>query len=207
MAQRKAPCRSRLPRNNVSALQDLLNDLTSGDETRAEKSVLALVEVGEDAIPALLELTASADVDTRWWAVRALSQSPRVSTGQLIPFLNDTAPEVRQCAALGLAEKPEESAAQPLIRALSDADSMVCSLAAHALVKIGKPAVPSLIEAVNHKSQAVRIHAIRALAEIRDHRAIPVLMRVIEEDSAALRYWAKEGLERLGLDMVYLKPV
>ena len=191
----------------MSALQDLLNDLTSGDETRAEKSVLALVEVGEDAIPALLELTASADVDTRWWAVRALSQSPRVSTGQLIPFLNDTAPEVRQCAALGLAEKPEESAAQPLIRALSDADSMVCSLAAQALVKIGKPAVPSLIEAVNHKSQAVRIHAIRALAEIRDHRAIPVLMRVIEEDSAALRYWAKEGLERLGLDMVYLKPV
>lgn len=191
----------------MSALQDLLNDLTSGDETRAEKSVLALVEVGEDAIPALLELTASADVDARWWAVRALSQSPHVSTGQLIPFLSDTAPEVRQCAALGLAEKPEESATQPLVRALSDADSMVCNLAAHALVKIGKPAVPSLIEAVNHKSQAVRIRAIRALAEIRDHRAIPVLMRVIEEDSAALGYWAKEGLERLGLDMVYLKPV
>ncbi len=191
----------------MSALQDLLNDLTSGDETRAEKSVLALVEVGEDAIPALLELTASADVDARWWAVRALSQSPHVSTGQLIPFLSDTAPEVRQCAALGLAEKPEESATQPLVRALSDADSMVCNLAAHALIKIGKPAVPSLIEAVNHKSQAVRIRAIRALAEIRDHRAIPVLMRVIEEDSAALGYWAKEGLERLGLDMVYLKPV
>lgn len=191
----------------MSALQDLLNDLTSGDETRAEKSVLALVDVGEDAIPALLELTASADVDARWWAVRVLSQSPHVSTGQLIPFLSDTAPEVRQCAALGLAEKPEESATQPLVRALSDADSMVCNLAAHALVKIGKPAVPSLIEAVNHKSQAVRIRAIRALAEIRDHRAIPVLMRVIEEDSAALGYWAKEGLERLGLDMVYLKPV
>ena len=191
----------------MSALQDLLNDLTSGDEARAEKSISALVDFGKDAIPSLLKLSASAEVDTRWWAVRALSQSPRVSTGQLIPFLNDTAPEVRQCAALGLAEKPEESAAQPLIRALSDADSMVCSLAAHALVKIGKPAVPSLIEAVNHKSQAVRIHAIRALAEIRDHRAIPVLMRVIEEDSAALRYWAKEGLERLGLDMVYLKPV
>ncbi|MCC6568363.1 MAG: HEAT repeat domain-containing protein [Anaerolineales bacterium] len=191
----------------MSALQDLLSDLTSGDEARAEKSVPALVEVGEDAIPALLELTASADVDARWWAVRALSQSPHVSTGQLIPFLSDTAPEVRQCAALGLAEKPEESATQPLVRALSDADSMVCNLAAHALVKIGKPAVPSLIEAVNHKSQAVRIRAIRALAEIRDHRAIPVLMRVIEEDSAALGYWAKEGLERLGLDMVYLKPV
>ena len=207
MAQQKAPCRSRLPRNNVSALQDFLNDLTSGDETRAEKSVSALAELGENAIPALLDLTAAADVDTRWWAVRALSQSPHVSTGQLIPFLNDAAPEVRQCAALGLAAKPDGSATQPLVRALNDVDSLVCNLAAHALVKIGKPAVPSLIEAVDHESQAVRIRAIRALAEIRDYRAIPALMRVIEEDSAALGYWAKEGLERLGLDMVYLKPV
>jgi len=191
----------------VNALQDFLNDLASKDEARAEKSISALVDFGKDAIPSLLKLSASAEVDTRWWAVRALSQAPHVSTGQLLPFLSDTAPEVRQCAALGLAEKPDESATQPLVRALSDVDAMVCSLAARALVKIGKPAVPSLIEAVNHKSQAVRIHAIRALAEIRDPRAIPTLMKVMEEDSALLQHWAKEGLERLGLDMVYLKPV
>lgn len=191
----------------MSVLQDLLNDLASGDETRAEKSVSALVEFGEDAIPLLLELAASADVDTRWWAVSALSQSPHVSTGQLIPFLNDAAPEVRQCAALGLAAKPDESAIEPLVRALSDVDTLTNHLAANALVKIGKPAVPALIEAVNGKTQSVRIHALRALAEIRDHRAIPTLMKVMEEDSSLLQHWAKEGLERLGLDMVYLKPV
>jgi hypothetical protein len=46
-----------------------------------------------------------------------------------------------------------------------------------------------------------------ALAEIRDHRAIPVMMQVMQEDSALLQHWAQEGPERLGLDMVYIKPL
>jgi HEAT repeat protein len=164
--------------------------------------------MGDDVIPALLELTQSPEADSRWWALRVLAQSPHSRTGWLIPFLDDSAPEVRQCAALGLAlsATQDEAAIQPLVRALNDNDAMVCNLAANALIKIGKPAVPSLIEAVVNKSQSVRIHALRALAEIRDHRAIPVLMQVLEEDSALLGHWAKEGLERLGLDMVYLKP-
>jgi hypothetical protein len=33
------------------------------------------------------------------------------------------------------------------------------------------------------------------------------MMKVMQEDSALLGHWAKEGLERLGLDMVYIKPV
>lgn len=191
----------------MNELQHLLADLTGGDESRAEGAVPALVELGEEALPALLDLTKSPNADVRWWALRALAASPHSSTGWLIPFLGDPAPEVRQCVALGLADKADEAATQPLVCALNDGDTMVCDLAARALVKIGKPAVPYLIEVVKDESQAVRIRAVRALAEIRDYRAIPVLMQVIQEDSAALGYWAKEGLERLGLDMVYLKPV
>jgi HEAT repeat protein len=157
-------------------------------------------------------------VDHRWWALRVLAQSPQAKAEWLVPFLNDPAREVRQCAALGLAIKPDESATQSLVQALSDEDSMVSSLAVNALVKIGKAAVPALVDVVKHRpdeqsreeghaSQSARIHALRALAEIRDHRAIPVMMKVMEEDSALLQHWAKEGLDRLGLDMVYIKPV
>jgi len=32
------------------------------------------------------------------------------------------------------------------------------------------------------------------------------LMKYLSEESAVLQYWATEGLERLGLDMVYIKP-
>jgi HEAT repeat protein len=196
----------------VKTLEDLLEDLASGDETRAEAAVVPLVGLGEDAVPALLELTRSSDIDSRWWGLRILAASPHLKTEWLVPFLSDPAPEVRQCAALGLAGKPEESAVAPLVRALSDEDPMVATLAANALVKIGGAAVPSLIEAVKRPagdgngSQSQRIQALRALAEIRDHRAIPVMMQVMQEDSALLQHWAQEGLERLGLDMVYIKP-
>jgi HEAT repeat protein len=191
----------------VAALKSLLDDLTSGDEKRAEAAIPQLIEMDVEAIPALLDLTGSQDVDTRWWALRALASTPHARTEMLVPFLNDPAPEIRQCAALGLAIKPDENAVEALVRALSDADSMVCSLAANALVKIGKAAVPSLIEAVKSGVQSQRIHALRALAEIKDHRAIPIMMQVMQEDSALLQHWAQEGLERLGLDMVYMKPL
>ena len=190
----------------MSALRSLLRDLTSGDEARAEKAVPALIELGEEAIPALLDLTNSADVDARWWALRTLAQSPLARTVWLVPFLNNPAPEVRQCAALGLANKPDESATSPLVQALSDEDTLVGNLAVKALVNIGKPAVPSLIEKVKSGSQSARILALRALVEIRDPRAIPVMMQVMDEGSALLQHWAKEGLEKLGLDMVYMKP-
>jgi len=205
----------------VTSLQDLLSDLTGGSETRAERAVPELIDLGQEAIPALLDLTRSPEVDDRWWGLRVLAQSPHSQAEWLVPFLNDPAREVRQCAALGLAIKPAESATQPLVQALSDEDSMVNSLAVNALVKIGKDAVPALIEVVKqspdgssvaHRGegnapQSARIHALRALAEIRDHRAIAVMMKVMEEDSALLQHWAKEGLDRLGLDMVYIKPV
>ena len=191
----------------MATLESLLQDLISGDETRAEAAIPALIELDADAVPALLDLTKSPDLDARWWALRALAVTPNSQAGWLIPFLNDPAPEVRQCAALGLAVRPDESATQPLVHALSDQDSMAASLAANALVKIGSAAVPSLIEVVKSGAQPQRIHALRALAEIRDHRAIPVLMQAMQEDSALLQHWAQEGLERLGLDMVYIKPL
>lgn len=204
---RKRIFRFRRQRNNVSSLQDLLRDLTSGNEARAEKAAAGLIELGEEAIPSLRDLTHSPDADHRWWALRILAQSPQAQAEWLVPFLSDPAREVRQCAALGLAIKPEENAVQLLIEALSDEDSMVSSLAVNALVKIGNKAVPALIDVVKSAPQSARIHALRALAEIRDHRAIPVMMKVMEEDSVLLQHWAKEGLDRLGLDMVYIKPV
>jgi HEAT repeat protein len=198
----------------VSSLQELLRDITSGNETRAEEAVPALLQLGEEALPSLRDLTQSPEADSRWWALRVLAQSPHAQTEWLVPFLRDPAREVRQCAALGLALKPGESAVEVLIQALSDEDSIVSSLAVNALVKIGKAAVPALIEVAKpspapgeqNPPQSTRIHALRALAELRDHRAIPVMMKVMEEDSALLQHWAKEGLDRLGLDMVYMKP-
>jgi HEAT repeat protein len=190
----------------MSLLDELLADLTSGDETHAENAVPGLVELGEEAFPALRDLLNSADADQRWWALRTLAQSPQSRTEWLLPSLNDSAPEVRQAAALGLCSHPDETGIRPLIRVLSDGDSMVSDLARNALVAIGEPAVPALIDVLKEASQRARINALRALAEIVDYSTIPTLMAALEEDSAMMQHWAEEGLERLGLNMVYIKP-
>lgn len=190
----------------MPVLDELLADLTSGDETRAENAVPGLVELGKEAFPALRDLLNSVDADQRWWALRTLAQAPQPQTEWLLPLLGDSAAEVRQAAALGLCSHPDETAIRPLIRALSDADSLVSDLARNALVVIGKPAVPSLLEIPGDAQQRARINALRALAEIGDYSAIPTLMAALEDDSVMMQHWAEEGLERLGLNMVYLKP-
>jgi HEAT repeat protein len=190
----------------MSDLETLLGDLTSGDEERAEKALPALLIMGQSVIPVLLDLLKSEDVDQRWWAVRALSQSPQGRSEWLIPLLNDPSVEIRQAAALGLSNHPDEAAIPPLILALGDSDALVSNLAMHALVSNGKTAVLALMDIPADAPLPARINALRALAEIKDHRAIPILMAALEQDSALLQHWAEEGLERLGLTMVYLNP-
>ena len=187
-------------------MHELLAELTSGDDTRAEKSIPAIVDLGMAAIPSLLELTRAKEVDSRWWAVRALAASPHTRTEDLIPLLSDSASEVRAAAALALCNHPDESAIPALINTLSDEDSLTAGLAGNALVKIGSPSVPSLLTVMSEAPTGIRIIVLRALSEIRDHRAIPVMMKSLSEESAVLQYWAQEGLQRLGLDMVYGKP-
>ena len=187
-------------------MHELLAELTSGDDTRAENSIPAIVDLGMAAIPALLELTLAEEVDSRWWAVRALAASPHTRTENLIPLLSDSASEVRAAAALALCNHPDESAIPALINTLSDEDSLTAGLAGNALVKIGSPSVPSLLTVMSEAPTGISIIVLRALSEIRDHRAIPVMMKSLSEESAVLQYWAQEGLQRLGLDMVYGKP-
>lgn len=183
-----------------------MKELTSGDDVRAENVVSAIVDLGAEAIPPLLDLSRSADVDSRWWAVRALAASPHTQTDDLTPLLADPSSEVRAAAALALCGHPHESAVEVLIRSLADEDQLAAGLAANALSLIGSASVPSLLEVMEKAPMGVRILALRTLSEIRDHRAIPVMMKCLGEESALLQYWAQEGLTRLGLDMVYVKP-
>jgi len=187
-------------------MKDLLADLTSGDDARAESAISAIVDLGVAAIPPLLELTHADLVDSRWWAVRALAASPHTRTGDLLPLLNDPAPEVRAATALALCSHPDENAVPALIQTLGDEDALVAGLAGNALVKIGSPSVAGLLNVMDKAPLGIRILALHALAEIRDHRAIPVMMKSMSEESTVLQYWAMEGLERLGLNMVYIKP-
>jgi HEAT repeat protein len=46
----------------------------------------------------------------------------------------------------------------------------------------------------------------RILALIGDTRAVPTLFHALDDDSALIRHWVDEGLERMGIGMAFFKP-
>jgi HEAT repeat protein len=188
-------------------IQAHLQALTSGDDQRAEAAVKALAHAGKAALPALQKLLASPDADARWWATWALASFEHPQVPDLLRgLLKDPDLSVRQCAALALRIQPNPDAIPELIELLQEQDSVLVRLAGAALTAIGSQAVPALLELVQIGNQKARLEAVRTLAMIGDERAIVTLFDVSQEDSAVIEYWANEGLERLGIGMVFFNP-
>jgi HEAT repeat protein len=186
---------------------DLRSEFTRGSDTRAEIAALQLAALGSHSLETLREFLSDQDVDIRWWATRTLAEIHKPgSMPLLLQALRDPAPEVRQCAALALIHQPDSNAIPHLIQALSAPDRLLAHLAGDALVSIGEDAVMALIEVVENNPQEARLEAVRALSAIGDTRTIPVLIKVLDEDSAIMEHWAELGLEKMGVGMVFFKP-
>jgi HEAT repeat protein len=187
-------------------LEERLQQLDSGDDAQAEGAIQGLVALGKAAHTALLRRRRSPNLDTRWWAYRALAAFPYDQSPWLRPGLQDDAAEIRQVAALGLAAHPNPKNIPLLVTALDDKDPMAADLAMQALIRHGKAATDALLNVLPKGQPRARLRAIRALAAIADPASIPALMRILENDSALMQYWADRGLDNLGLKMLYFKP-
>ena len=190
----------------MSEISRLIKDLSSGNDDLAEESVRQLIDIKDEALPRLLSLRNSKVIDDRWWAYCALGQFPGAEVEWFIPGLHDSSAEVRESAAMALSHHPDPSAIHELISALNDDDRMVASLAGHALSTIGNDAVPELIFVMENGSPAARIEAARALSTIKDPRVIPVFMAALGNGSELVKFWADQGLETMGAEMVYFRP-
>jgi HEAT repeat protein len=188
-------------------IQSLFQELTGGDDARAEAAALALAAYDSSALPALTNLFESPDPERRWWAVRALAEVADPQAASYLRLaLSDGDPSVRQCAALALRQQPDPAAIPDLADALDDPDRLFAHLAADALSACGPPALPALLEVLEGDSQPARLEAMRALAALGDEQAIPALFKALNEQSYLIEYWANAGLERLGVGMTFFKP-
>jgi len=192
----------------MTELDVLLEDLTSGDDLQAEFAAERLPDFGSPALLALQLLLQDQNPDVRWWAVRSLAgfEKSGDTVSSLLPSLGDESREVRQAATLAFCQRPDTQAQAGLIRNLADPDPMVSRLASNALIALGSRAIPALVEVLERGIQSARIESARALAEIKDTRAIPDLMKAMEDDSTLVQFWAKFGLDNLGVGMVYFNP-
>lgn len=185
----------------------ITSDFASGSDSRADKAAGELAATGSQNLDVFNQLLNDRRMDVRWWAVRALAEidSPEV-TPLLLQSLNDPDIAVRQCAALALQQQPDPQAIPPLIQLLNSSDHLLARLAGEALIAAGSDAVPALLEAMQDSPHKTRIEAARALALIGDTRAIPELFKALDGESALLEHWAGEGLEKMGVGMVFYSP-
>jgi HEAT repeat protein len=188
-------------------LSDLITDLNSGDDARAEAAALRFPEHGQAGLEALLVLHQSNDSERRWWATRALAKFQEELAHRALAYsLKDPDPAVQYCAALALRRARPPSAIRPLVTALGSADAMLARLASDALTAIGQSAVEPLAKAANSPEASLRLEAIRALSLMKEPETIPFLYEALEDPSPWVQFWAEEGLDQLGVGMRFFQP-
>jgi HEAT repeat protein len=191
----------------ASDIETLLQDLTSGDEVRAQRAIEGLAGRPFDSMPYLERLLAAAEEDWRWWAVAAISHfPPELSSQYLEDALDDPGESVRQCALVGFQQQPSPQALPKLVELLGSTDALTARLSGGALTSLGEAAVPALQLVMEGDLARARIHAARALAEMQVESAIPILFKALDDPLSLVVYWAEEGLDRLGVGMTFFKP-
>ncbi len=120
--------------------------------------------------------------DYRKWAFEKLVKIGRPALPQLVEALKDKKLGVREKAAELLGKIGDEREIPAFIEALKDGErfSEVGPTACHALAKIGEPAVPHLIGALNDKD--VRYRAVGILGDIAEKRAVDILRNFAEKE-------------------------
>jgi len=82
-----------------------------------------------------------------------------------------------------------------LIRVLAVSDPELQTAAIHALGDLGSIATDPLLEAAGKKrNRVLRLGAVSALAEIKDHRSVPVLIHMLNDSSSEIRWQAAIAL-------------
>lgn len=127
------------------------------------------------------------------------------ATSLLIDALSDAALSVRLQAAKALGRVGDPGAVPVLLKALRGADEQLSSQIFASLVRLGSLAVPSLIQKSKSSSAHIRWNCIRALGEIHDWRALPVLVDALQDSDHSVAWMAAKGLAKFGKDS--LKPL
>lgn len=122
----------------------------------------------------------------------------RTAVPLLIQALDDPMPGVRLQAVKALGRIRDASAVPALLRALHTADEQMGSQIDFALVRLGFAAVPALMAESSSNSPWIRWHCMRALGEICDYRALPVLVDALRDPDHSVAWMGAKKLVGFG---------
>ncbi len=194
---RRAAAKTLIIIADPEAVPNLIHALLHDEDTVVKgSSVGALAKTGETAVPALLEILASPEhpQSTIGHAAWALAFIGVEAKEHLYKAIDSDSAEVRAAVLGGLVKVAEQDSDKEafdiLIKSLGDRATNVRSEAAAALGNLTyQPAVPNLIELLNHQDGETRKSAALSLMKIGDRAATEPLQ-------AASTTEAEEGVKR-----------
>ncbi|HZV83055.1 MAG TPA: HEAT repeat domain-containing protein [Geobacteraceae bacterium] len=169
------------------SVEELLQYVADDDQGYRAEASAKLLSTGIASIYAVLErgVRDDSNADFRNGAMDMLVAFGKESVPYLVKLLKDENEEVRNFACVMLGDIGNREAVSPLIRALSDKDVNVSHSAAEALGKIGdRSALFPLIDLLKGEFW-VQYSAITAIGAMRDYRAVPHLLQMLDNEMLA----------------------
>lgn len=179
---------------DATAIPALIQALSEDPDTVVQgSSVGALARMGKAAVPVLLEILAShtRSESAKGHAAWALSFIGSEAKTELYREIKSDLPEVRSAVVGAISkvaqENPAEAPAfQLLVQALTDPAENVRYEAASALGNLAyKPAIPNLIELLQHPEWETRKAGALALMKVAEPETIPALQLALTQESEA----------------------
>ena len=185
--------------NHPETVRYLAEALKDESEYSRRAAVEVLNEVGNvNSVKELLEVLKDDD----WWvrsrAGDALAEigGPKV-VDSVVALINDEDEEIRRTAIEILNATKDERAVDHLIAATDDSDWWVRERAVDALSKIGNPKALPKLEAMLGKDTKTDTVVVRALANLGDHKHIPMIVPLLKSPDRELQIEAVKALSKL----------
>ncbi len=162
------------------------------------------IRISYDAPPAIKRAVEALDSfrqDERFSAIERLAQIDHPEARSVLAqALSHSMRDVRIYAALRLAELTDfkdKRTIPGLLEGLKEVNSRYGEIAEESLKKIGAPAVPGLILALQDEDWRVRHRSVHALSEIKDESAVRGLIQALYDNNDHVTKNAAEALEQI----------
>lgn len=165
----------------------------------AEPSKEVLIEMGEEAVPYLLDKLSTQSAREKWTLIDILSKMGEPAVMPLIEYLRcDNKDEVKLASRI-LGDIKDKRAVIPLIELLDKEDFNTRSYACESLGKIGDTtAFTNVSFCLKDSVEVVRKSGAVALGRMKDRRAIPHLVEGLSDPHFSVRMSSAEALVEIG---------
>jgi HEAT repeat protein len=198
---------SREPAYKGKTLSSWVADLKSSEPGTRAQAVAALDAMGPEAVRGLSEALEKKPGILSRLNLALGRYTPAFMKRPMRALFNPAGAVMNRYAAaeaLKVLGTNAQDALPALSKTLSDPNVLLSSAAGLALGKIGPPAVPALVQALDNGDYNVRANACAALAEIgpASSPAIPRLVRILQDENGPIVSTASYTLSRIGGESV-----